>query len=121
MKPGAVTNAVDTLEGVGTVANGSLVVKDTLTLGYGETSDGQSLAVGGKLTFRDGARIVFDGSFDRTPKGAQRELTLVTAAEGIVNPPEIEDAAGNDRWRFAVSADGKSLTARYNPRAPCSS
>ena len=110
------TNSVSTLEGVGTVANGSLVVKDRLTLGYGETSGGQSLNVGGKLTFADGARIVFDGAFDKTPKDAQRNLTLVTAAEGIVNPPEIEDAAGNDRWRFAVSSDGKSLTAKYNPR-----
>ena len=110
------TNSVSTLEGVGTVANGSLVVKDRLTLGYGEVSGGQPLSVGGKLTFADGARIVFDGAFDKTPKDAQRNLTLVTAAEGIVNPPEIEDAAGNDRWRFAVSSDGKSLKATYNPR-----
>ena len=99
--------------GVTTVLNGGLNVCGQLKLATSDIENGGCLTVDGKLTFGAGARLVFDDEGGRKLKGRPAPFTVITARDGIENLPEV-DYDGN-RWRFAVSADGKSLVATYIP------
>ena len=102
---------VKTFTGVTTVTNGGLNVYGELKLATSDIENGGCLTVDGKLTFGAGARLVFDDEGGRKLKGRPAPFTVITARDGIENLPEI-DYDGN-RWRFAASADGKSLVATY--------
>ena len=104
---------VRTFTGVTTVLNGGLNVCGQLKLATSDIENGGCLTVDGKLTFGAGARLVFDDEGGRKLKGRPAPFTVITARDGIEDLPEVD--YDGDRWRFAVSADGKSLVATYIP------
>ena len=104
---------VQTFTGVTTVTNGGLNVCGTWAFAASDITAGGCLDVDGKLSFAGGATVSFDDEGLKLKKPRQGSFTVITAKDGIENLPEID--YDGDRWRFAVSADGKSLVATYIP------
>ena len=104
---------VQTFTGVTTVTNGGLNVCGTWAFAASDITAGGCLDVDGKLSFAGGATVSFDDEGLKLKKPQQGSFTVLRTKDGIENLPEID--YDGDRWRFAVSADGKSLVATYIP------
>jgi autotransporter-associated beta strand protein len=106
---------IKTLEGAGTVTNGSLTVKEGWTLGYADVASAGGLAVDGTLTFGNGATVVFDDGGARPPHGSEPvAVPLATAKDGVTGTPAFSCGAKN--WKMGLSGDGKSLLAMFYPK-----
>jgi hypothetical protein len=106
---------IKTLEGAGTVTNGSLTVKEGWTLGYDDVASAGGLAVDGSLTFGNGATVVFDDGGARPPHGSEPvAVPLATAKDGVTGTPAFSCGAKN--WKMGLSGDGKSLLAMFYPK-----
>ena len=106
---------IKTLEGAGTVTNGSLTVKERWSLGYDDVASGSGLAVDGSLAFGTGATVAFDDGGVRPPHGSTPvAVPLVTAKDGVTGTPAFSCGAKN--WKMGRSGDGKSLLAVFYPK-----
>ena len=106
---------IKTLEGVGTVTNGSLTVKEGWTLGYDDVASGSGLAVDGALAFGDGATVAFDdGGVKPTHGNNPVAVPLATATGGVTGDPAF--SCGTRNWKMVHSGDGKSLLAMFYPQ-----
>ena len=103
---------IKSLEGVGSITNGDLTVKERWTVGYSAIAAG-GLYLDGALTFAEGATVSFDGEGARLSHDRPVERTLVTAGGGITGSPTFTSAGGI--WKMSRSANGKSLLATYYP------
>ena len=105
---------IKSLEGAGTVTNGSLTVKEIWSLGYSDIVSGNALAVDGAMTFADGATIAFDDQNARPNAGIPVPFAIVTAKDGVTGNPSF--SCGKKNWRMELSGDGRSLMAVCYPK-----
>ena len=103
---------IKSLEGVGSITNGDLTVKERWTVGYSEIAGG-GLYLDGALTFAEGATLAFDGEGARLSHDRPVEKPLVTADGGITGSPTFTSEGGI--WKMSRSANGRSLLATYYP------
>jgi len=104
---------VKALEGVGSITNGDLTVKERLSLRYSDVASGATLALDGALAFGEGAVVEFDGEGARLSHDQAVETPIVAAAGGITGSPAFSVVQPN--WKMKLSGDGKSLIAVYYP------
>lgn len=105
---------VKTLEGCGTVTNGSLTIKNGWSLSYADVSTGHGLAVDGALALGEGSTVTFDVDGVRLPHGLEPvAMPLATAKDGVTGTPTF--SCGSKNWKMGLSRDRKSLVAVFYP------
>ena len=98
------------LVGLPTVANGNLSIDEAWTVAKSDVEDGQTMSVGGRLTFGDGTVISVDGAAPVKGTGA---YVLATAAS-IAGTPTIDPlCASAKNWRVKTTATEVKLV--YQP------
>ena len=106
---------VDNLEGVTTVVNGGLTIRDSWTLSPDYVKgDGATLSVSGALTFREGCVLDW-ADLSLLPRSS--DYVLAVAAGGISGVPTWKPESGTHGcWRLAKEKDAQgrdTLTFRW--------
>ena len=111
-----------TLEGAGTVTNGTFTVTDVIKTKCADLFAGRHAIVTGDLTLGDG--VVFeitDAENLDNYKNANSVVALTTKGSNVLTLPQLRLTtstgaayAGDDSWLLRRSSDGKSLRFGYN-------